>query len=149
MRAACLGTQTKRLDPMNLTLNQLIILQPTQGGYQTPKPGKVVRLTDKTAWVLSDLALHPVAYDRESGDARLLSDRSFPCYVVRERPANRITIQDGWIRLDGEGICLDTGSAQGVSADTMLAAHAKDQRAYIERMTQRCDKVERYLTLGL
>lgn len=64
-------------------LDEKVQVVPTEGCYQTPLDGKVIKVT-KTQVVVSDAKHHwGVTYRRSDGLPAYKADRGFPCYRVQ------------------------------------------------------------------
>lgn len=57
-----------------------VILQPTEGGYQNPRNGTVVRMTPTQVAVQTDMSFKPVYFRLSDGLAVGEMNRQFPRY---------------------------------------------------------------------
>ena len=63
-------------------LEEAVQVVPTQGSYQKPLAGKVVKVTKTQVVVRDDKHHYGVTYRRTDGLPAFKADREFPCYRV-------------------------------------------------------------------
>lgn len=64
-------------------LAEAVDVVPTQGGYQKPLKGKVIKVTKTQVVVADDKHAYGVTYRRVDGLPAFKADRGFPCYRVQ------------------------------------------------------------------